>query len=154
MAYGLEFGGEYGKILLTLFRIVAIGVLSWYIIGLTKKNTTKGAIVSLSLILAGAAGNVIDCLFYGQLFGYQTFLHGKVVDMLYFPLFEGFLPSWIPFWGGQYFTFFSAIFNIADFAISLGVGLLLVFQKSFFPPSKEEAINTSSDAIEANTSEA
>ncbi|MFT5970981.1 MAG: signal peptidase II [Flavobacteriales bacterium] len=144
MAFGLEWGGIWGKILLTLFRIVAVGGIFWYL----KKVISQGAkplyIISLALIFAGAVGNIIDSAFYGVLFndsygqlasflpeegGYAPLLQGKVVDMLYFPLIKGFLPEWLPWVGGDYFIFFRPIFNIADSAITLGVALILLFQR-------------------------
>lgn len=144
MAFGLEWGGIWGKILLTLFRIVAVGGIFWYL----KKVIAQGAkplfITSLALIFAGAVGNIIDSAFYGVLFndsygqlasflpeegGYAPLLQGKVVDMLYFPLIKGFLPEWLPWVGGDYFIFFRPIFNIADSAITLGVALILLFQR-------------------------
>ena len=147
MAFGIEWGGAAGKLALTLFRLAAIVGIFWWL----RKSIASGAgsiaIWGISLILAGAIGNVIDGLIYGQLFshslgqvatflpgdeGYAGFFHGKVVDMLYFPLFSGELPDWIPIWGGTYFTFFRPIFNIADVAISSGVGLLFLFQRSVF----------------------
>ncbi len=147
MAWGITWGGVAGKIALTLFRIVAIvGIVYWLRHSL-KKGVGAAGLWGLSLILAGAIGNVIDGLFYGMIFsdslgrvatfmpeagGYAPFLQGKVVDMLYFPLFSGELPQWLPIWGGDYFTFFRPIFNIADMAISIGVGLLFLFQRSVF----------------------
>jgi signal peptidase II len=147
MAWGISFGGVAGKIALTLFRIVAIGGIIYWLRQSLAKGVGNAGIWGISLILAGAIGNVIDGLFYGMVFsdslgkvatflpeagGYAPFLQGKVVDMLYFPLFSGELPNWIPIWGGDYFTFFRPIFNIADTAISTGVGLLFVFQRSVF----------------------
>lgn len=134
MAFGYEFGGDYGKLFLTLFRIAAVVFLGVMLSRMVKKpETPKGALVSLSLILAGALGNIIDSVFYGVLFGYESLFHGRVVDMLYFPLYEGFLPDWIPFKGGDYFVFFRPVFNVADMAISTGVGMLLVWQNRYFP---------------------
>jgi len=134
MAFGYEFGGDYGKLFLTLFRIAAVIFLGVMLSRMVKKpETPKGALVSLSLILAGALGNIIDSVFYGVLFGYESLFHGRVVDMLYFPLYEGFLPDWIPFKGGDYFVFFRPVFNVADMAISTGVGMLLVWQNRYFP---------------------
>lgn len=147
MAFGLELGGTWGKLVLTLFRILAISGIIWWLRDSVKKGATSVAIWGISLILAGAIGNVLDSLYMGLLFGdslghvatfmpegggYAAPLYGKVVDMLYFPLYEGYLPDWIPFWGGDYFTFFRPIFNIADTAISVGVGLLFLFQRKVF----------------------
>lgn len=150
MAFGMSIPGQYGKLVLSVFRIIAVGFIGWYIYKLVEKNATKGLIISVSLILAGAAGNIIDSAFYGLLFtesrwnetaqfmgeagGYAGFLHGKVVDMLYFPIIQGTFPSWFPFWGGQEFVFFRPVFNIADAAITVGVLLILVFQKKLFHP--------------------
>lgn len=148
MAYGLSFGGEIGKVVLTLFRLVAV-VFGFYLLKkLITQKYHKGLIICGAMILAGAMGNLIDSLFYGMIFsastpyqiaqflpaggGYSGFLHGKVVDMLYFPLYQGFLPDWIPFKGGDYFVFFQPVFNISDAAISVGVITILIFQKRFF----------------------
>jgi len=146
MAFGLEFAGEYGKLFLTLFRIFAVIGLGYYLNTLTKKNAPSGLIMSLSLIAAGALGNIIDSVFYGVWFndsinniasflpaegGYESYFHGRVVDMLYFPLFSGVFPEWFPIWAGEDFLFFRPVFNIADTAISVGVGLIFVFQKQF-----------------------
>ena len=150
-AFGMAFGGEVGKILLTLFRIVASGLIVWFILKHIRKGAHKSLIYSLTLILAGAVGNLIDCCFYGLIFnesyynvatlfppegGYAPFLQGKVVDMFYFPLFEFDWPQWMPFVGGQHFEFFSAIFNVADAAITIGVIWLLVYFL-FFAPKEE-----------------
>lgn len=152
-AFGMAFGGEVGKILLTLFRIVASGLIVWFILKHIRKGARKSLIYSLTLILAGAVGNLIDCCFYGLIFnesyynvatlfppegGYAPFLQGKVVDMFYFPLFEFDWPQWMPFVGGQHFEFFSAIFNVADAAITIGVIWLLVYFL-FFAPKDENA---------------
>jgi signal peptidase II len=148
MAFGLELGGTWGKLALSIFRLIAIGALIFWLRSLIQIKAAGIAITAVSLILAGAIGNIIDSAFYGLLYtdslgrvaefmsvdgGYAPFLQGKVVDMLYFPLFNGFLPEWVPFWGGDYFIFFRPIFNIADTSISFGVGLLLLFQKKVFP---------------------
>lgn len=151
MAWGAKIPGTYGKLFLTLFRIVAIGGIGYWLWDSIRKKAPKILIFCISLIFAGAMGNIIDSVFYGLIFnhsfqqvatlfppdgGYGTLFHGKVVDMLYFPLYHDYLPSWIPFWGGEYFTFFDPVFNIADSAISVGVALLLIFHKKAFP--KEE----------------
>ena len=152
MAFGMEFGGGYGKLFLSVFRILAVLGIAWYLHKLIKENAPNLVVVSLSLILAGAIGNIIDSVFYGVLFsdslnqlasfmpeegGYTSFLHGRVVDMLYFPLIEGHFPSWSPIWANEQFMFFRPVFNIADTAISFGVGIILVFQRSFFSNEKE-----------------
>ena len=147
MAFGLEFGNEWGKLILSLFRIIAIGALTWYLIRIYKQKAPRGVVICISMILAGAIGNVLDSLFYGMIFsdsygnlatlfpdggGYSSFLYGKVVDMLFFPLIEGFLPLWVPIWGGEYFVFFRPVFNIADSSISIGVISLIIFYRQFF----------------------
>jgi len=144
MAFGMEFGGDWGKLTLSLFRIVFVGFIVSFLMKLVRKNADKILITSLSLILAGAIGNILDGAFYGLLFsesyhqlasflpeggGYAPIFFGRVVDMFYFPMFKGYLPEWIPFWGGDYFVFFRPVFNIADAAISIGVGIMVLFQK-------------------------
>ena len=142
MAFGMQLGS---KIVLSLFRVVAIGVLGYYIWQQVNKNARTGYLVCLSMVLAGAAGNLIDCMFYGMMFnesspyylsyfvdfgtGYAPFLMGKVVDMFYFPLIETDWPTWMPFVGGQHFVFFSPVFNFADASISVSVVLLLLFYR-------------------------
>ena len=143
MAYGMQIGS---KLALSLFRVGAIGVLSWYIWQQVHKPGTRwGYIVFLTMVLAGAAGNLIDCMFYGLCFspssyyevsqyvgfgnGYAPFLMGKVVDMFYFPLIETTYPEWFPFYGGERFVFFSPVFNFADASISVGVVVLLLFYR-------------------------
>jgi signal peptidase II len=150
MAFGYELGFSWGKLALSLFRIAAIIALGFYIANLVKRKAPMGLIISISLIMAGALGNMIDSAFYGMLFnesmfhekailfppdgGYAGFLHGEVVDMFYFPLFSFTWPQWVPWLGGDYFTFFQPVFNIADSAITVGVAFILLFQKRFFKP--------------------
>ena len=153
MAWGARIPGEYGKLLLTSFRLVAIVGIAYWLWDSVRKNGSKVLIVAISMIFAGAFGNIIDSVFYGEIFndsynqvasflpeqgGYGTLMHGKVVDMLYFPLWSGYLPEWIPFWGGEYFTFFEPVFNIADSSITVGVFLLLIFSKKAFPENDQE----------------
>ena len=135
MAFGFELGGSYGKLLLTSFRLLAVTGIAYLIIRYIRKRQHQGLITCLTLIFAGALGNIIDSVFYGVIYGYADFFHGRVVDMLYAPLFEGILPQWFPIWGGQYFLFFEPVFNIADAAITLGVITLLLFQKRFLTPA-------------------
>ena len=147
MAWGAEFGGRTGKLFLTIFRLFAITGIGYWLYQSIRKRAHTVLIVAISLIFAGAFGNIIDSVFYGVIFDtpvnavatlfseqpYGELFYGKVVDMLYFPIWSGNLPNWIPFFGGKPFTFFNAIFNVADTAISTGVGLLLVFNKKAFP---------------------
>lgn len=154
MAFGMEFGGEYGKLFLSVFRIVVVGFMTYYFFRELKRGKIHpGLQVSFALILAGAIGNIIDSLFYGLIFsdsinqvaqflppdgGYETFLHGRVVDMFYFPLIESTFPDWLPIWGGEHFIFFSPVFNVADVSISTGVGVFLLYQKHFFTPKADD----------------
>ncbi|WP_299680126.1 lipoprotein signal peptidase [uncultured Dokdonia sp.] len=152
-AWGTKLPGEYGKIALSLFRLIIAPLIGYWLYKSVKENAPKLLIISVSLIFAGAVGNIIDSLLYGVFFessdngniasflpgggGYESPLYGKVVDMLYFPFIkDATFPSWIPFLGGKTFTFFNAIFNIADMAISTGVGMLLVFNKKVFPKTE------------------
>lgn len=159
MAWGAKIPGEYGKLLLTLFRLGAIAGIAYWLWDSVRNNGSRILIVAISFIFAGAFGNIIDSVFYGMIFtdsygrvaefmpeggGYAGIFYGKVVDMLYFPLYDGPLPSWIPFWGGDNFTFFEPVFNVADTAISTGVGLLLFFNKKAFPAAKEEKVKEKS----------
>ena len=144
MAFGIEFGGYWGKLALSLFRIVFVFFMISYLWRLIKKNADAIVITSLSLILAGAIGNIIDGVLYGIIFsesfhqiatflpdsgGYSSIFFGRVVDMFYFPLFKGYFPQWVPCFGGDYFVFFRPVFNIADAAITVGVGIVIFFQK-------------------------
>ena len=164
MAYGMEFGGKFGKIFLSTFRIFAVAGIGWYLWSLTKKKENNFYIVCISLIFAGAVGNIIDSVFYGIIFsdsnydmarfmpiegGYSSFLHGKVVDMFYFPIIEGHFPSWFPVWGTEEFTFFRPVFNFSDASISIGVALIIIFQKHFFG-KKEEPVALVEEATTEN----
>ena len=154
MAFGMELEGEYGKIMLSSFRILAVFAIGWYLFDLIRKKVHPGLITSISLIFAGAIGNIIDSIFYGVFFsdsryelaqfmpqeGYAGFLHGKVVDMLYFPVIEGHFPSWFPLWGTEEFLFFRPVFNIADSSITIGVCLIILFQKKYWPQKNEDAV--------------
>lgn len=162
MAWGWQWGNEKGKVVLTLFRLAAVVGGTWYLLKFIREKYSKGFLICAGLIYAGAAGNLIDSMFYGMIFdkglhyssvlneyvgylgvaelsgkGYGSFMHGSVVDMLYFPIISGVLPEWIPVFGGQPFEFFSPIFNIADAAISVGVITLLLFQKRLLERSDD-----------------
>jgi signal peptidase II len=156
MAFGMEFAGEYGKLFLSVFRIFAISLIGWYLFKLIKEKANPKLIISISFVFAGAVGNILDSIFYGVVFGdsynqvaaflpadggYSKFLYGKVVDMLYFPLVEGYFPDWLPFWGGEFFMFFRPVFNVADSAITIGIAIIIIFQSSIF----EEKKNIASD---------
>lgn len=152
MAWGWKLGesGSAGKLALTIFRMLAVLFGVYYLGQIIRKKEHAGFVFCVALIFAGAAGNLIDSMFYGMLFsnsdpvlqnlaqaipeggGYAGFLHGKVVDMLYFPIFRGYFPSWLPFWGGEPFEFFSPVFNLADASISIGLIAILLFQNRFF----------------------
>ncbi len=157
MAFGMKFGGMAGKFCLSLFRIILFGLLFWWISSLSRKSVTPdggkallpdgktpvvptGVLVGLTLIAAGAMGNLIDCLFYGLIFDYAPFMFGRVVDMLYFPLIDTVWPTWMPFVGGERFLFFAPIFNFADSCVTVGAIYLLIFQYSFF--MREDAPRT------------
>lgn len=164
MAWGWKFGGEVGKLLLTLFRLAAVIWGTFLLKDFIAKKMHKGFIICAALIYAGALGNLIDSMFYGLIFdttynsdnqknayvvanafagkGYGSFLHGKVVDMLYFPLFEFTFPNWFPIWGGDKTVFFSPIFNIADASITIGVIAIFIFQKRFFGNQQKQKAST------------
>ena len=159
MAFGFEFAGEYGKMFLSIFRILAVIAIGWYLFRLVKQiDVPFGFIASISLIFAGAIGNIIDSMFYGLVFshsfgqvaalfpeggGYAGFLHGKVVDMFYFPLIQGHYPEWLPVVGGSNFIFFRPVFNIADSAITVGIFSILIFYRRYFSKTEEEKENGS-----------
>ena len=165
MAFGFDFPGDYGKLVLSIFRLIASVGIIYYIRYLIRDKAHTGLILSVSLILAGALGNIIDSAFYGMIFsesvynpydagavavlfpeggGYAGFLHGKVVDMFYFPVWKGIYPDWIPWKGGESFEFFRPVFNVADSAITCGVFIIIFFQKKFFlkHTENEELENT------------
>lgn len=166
MAFGMNFWGIWGKIFLSIFRVLAIVLIAWYLHKLVKQNVKFGVIAGVSLILAGAIGNMIDSAFYGFLFdkgtiynhqidswvaypgvarfnfgGYAGFLQGCVVDMLYFPVIDTVMPTWVPIWGGQHFVFFRPVFNIADSAITIGVFYLILFHRSSFLGTTAKKLN-------------
>lgn len=146
MAWGTKIPGLHGKLILTVFRIFAVFGIGYWLYDSSRKHSSNYLMVAIALIFAGAVGNIIDSVFYGVIFDdsyghlstmfsenpYGTWFHGKVVDMLYFPIWEGHFPEWMPIWGGHPFKFFNAIFNIADMSISTGVGILIVFNKRAF----------------------
>ena len=151
MAFGMEWGGKAGKMALSIFRIIAIGVICWYLVSIIKKKAHPGLVISVSIIVAGAIGNLIDSAFYGMIFseswhtpaimfpeggGYSSFLHGRVVDMLYFPVIDTHWPDWSPIKPGESFIFFRPVFNIADASITTGVLAILFFQKKFLGETK------------------
>lgn len=152
MAFGLQLNWEWGKLLLTLFRLLAVIGIAYYIFVLVNKKVSRGFIWCVALVLGGAIGNLIDSIFYGVWLNNAVpgapspWFHGQVVDMLYFPLYEGFLPDWLPVWGGDYFIFFRPVFNIADSAIFIGIALILIFQKRFF--KEPEAVENVQDNTE------
>lgn len=156
MAFGLKLGGDYGKLILSVFRIVVVSFLIYFIAQLIKEKVSYGLLASIGAIMAGALGNILDSMFYGIIFsasdpfhgvvaeifppegGYSTFLHGKVVDMFYFPMFKGVFPDWLPIWGGESFLFFRPVFNIADAAISVGVVSIILFHRQIFRPEEQQ----------------
>ena len=148
MAFGMEFAGKTGKLILSIFRVIAVVGIGLYLRHLIKEGAPYGLVFSISAIFAGAIGNIIDSAFYGIIFtdsgffqlasifpkegGYSSFLHGRVVDMLYFPVIKGYYPSWFPWNAGGEFIFFRPVFNLADSSITIGVSSILIFQKHFF----------------------
>ncbi|MGB0521485.1 MAG: lipoprotein signal peptidase [Flammeovirgaceae bacterium] len=157
MAFGMQFDFAYGKLFLSLFRILATIGIGYYLYAQAKKKVHRGFLICLALILGGAIGNAIDSIFYGVLLennaiiGAETpWFHGRVIDMLYFPLFNGVFPEWLPIWGGKHFYFFSAIFNIADSAIFIGAVSILIFQRRFFPKIEPKDQNMKNEPSSAN----
>jgi len=169
MAFGLEFGNSIGKYFLSIFRILAVGAIGWYISKLWKRDISFGVIACFSLIMAGAIGNILDSAFYGLIFNdsyghiatlfpkggsYASFLQGRVVDMFYFPLISGNYPSWFPFVGGNDFIFFRPVFNMADSSITIGIVSILIFYRRFFDekpsPVNPETIEEPNPEIDSN----
>ncbi len=148
MAFGLEFGGEFGKLALSLFRIVAVGGIAYGLHYMIQRKYHRGLILNVALIFAGALGNIIDSVFYGIIYKYETLFHGRVVDMLYFPIINGTFPTWLPIWGGEPFEFFRPVFNLADAAISVGVITIFVFQKTYFKEEIKDEIGPNNETIE------
>jgi len=137
IAFGISFGKSIGKLLLSLVRIGVVAFLIYYLCSVIKKKTAEWAVVViLSLIIAGALGNIVDSVLYGVIWGYAPLLYGHVVDMFYFPLFK--LPDWFPLWGGEYF--FPAIFNVADACTTIGIFAIIIWNKKFFTSIKQEDI--------------
>lgn len=158
MAFGMKFGGSVGKFLLSFIRIGLFAALCWWISSLVRKSVSpdetpvlledgtpkvpNGVLVGLTLITAGALGNIIDSLFYGLIFNYAPFMFGRVVDMLYFPIIDTYWPSWMPFVGGKEFEFFAPVFNFADSCVTVGALYLIFFQYRFFARSEESKEST------------
>lgn len=148
MAFGMEFGGEFGKLALSLFRIAAVAGIGYGLHYLIKQKFHRGLILNVALIFSGALGNIIDSVFYGKIYGYESWFHGRVVDMIYFPIAQGHFPSWLPIWGGEEFVFFRPVFNLADAAISVGVILILIFQKNYFKEDVKDDVSINSEIVE------
>lgn len=148
MAFGLEFGGEFGKLALSLFRIAAVAGIGYGLHYLIQRKYHRGLILNVALIFAGALGNIIDSVFYGVIYDYASLFHGRVVDMFYFPILQGHFPAWVPIWGGDDFIFFRPVFNIADAAISVGVVIILIFQKTYFKEELKEEIGANNEVVE------
>jgi signal peptidase II len=159
MAFGIRWENEFGKLALTVFRIGAMFGIGYYLFRAVKRNSHPGFLICLSLILGGAVGNVIDSTFYGVFLdnaplGSPTqWFHGQVIDMLYFPLFHFYLPEWFPWRPGEYFEFFSPVFNIADSSIFLGVVSILIFQRKFFPHLDHQETSSDDTTIDAVNTE-
>jgi signal peptidase II len=164
MAFGLSLGGSYGKLILSVFRIVAVIFLFFLLFKMIRSGENTGVIIAFSMILAGAMGNIIDSAFYGMIFssspyhgglshlfpvegGYAPFLMGKVVDMLYFPFFKTIIPEWFPMWAGEEFEFFRPVFNVADSSIFTGICLFFIFYKKIKHPQKDESIQAEAISV-------
>lgn len=148
MAFGLEFGGEFGKLALSLFRVFAVGGIGYGLHYLIQKKYHRGLILNVALIFAGALGNIIDSVFYGVIYKYESLFHGRVVDMLYFPIIKGTFPSWFPIWANEPFEFFRPVFNLADAAISVGVIAILIWQKSYFKEDVKDEVGINNETVE------
>lgn len=148
MAFGLEFGGEFGKLALSLFRVVAVAGIGYGLHHLIKHKYHRGLILNVALIFAGALGNIIDSVFYGVIYKYESLFHGRVVDMLYFPIIKGNFPSWFPIWANEPFEFFRPVFNLADAAISIGVISILIFQKTYFKEEIKDEVGINNETVE------
>lgn len=159
MAFGIRWNNEFGKLALTVFRIGAMVGIGYYLYRMTLRMAHKGFLFSMALILGGAVGNVIDSTFYGVLLenqplgSYTPWFHGQVIDMLFFPIFDFYWPDWVPVVGGEYFLFFSPVFNIADSSIFIGVTSILIFQKKFFKEPGSEEKEASSDETSSNNND-
>ncbi|WP_183575750.1 lipoprotein signal peptidase [Mucilaginibacter sp. X5P1] len=148
MAFGMELGGDLGKLVLTVFRIVAVVAIGYGMAYLIKHKYSRGLIMCVSLIFAGALGNIVDSTFYGIIYQNAPIFYGRVVDMFYFPLISGNFPQWVPAWGGQDFIFFRPVFNLADASISVGVILILLYQKRYFKREIPEVNSPNSEMME------
>ena len=148
MAFGLEFGGEFGKLALSLFRVIAVAGIGYGLHYLIKRKYHRGLILNVALVFAGALGNIIDSVFYGLIYKYETLFHGRVVDMLYFPIVDSHFPTWFPIWGGEDLVFFRPVFNLADTAISIGVIAIMIFQKTYFKEEIKDEIGINNETVE------
>ncbi|RYG15917.1 MAG: lipoprotein signal peptidase [Chitinophagaceae bacterium] len=148
MAFGLEFGGEFGKLALSLFRVIAVAGIGYGLHYLVKHKYHRGLILNVALVFAGALGNIIDSVFYGVIYDYETLFHGRVVDMLYFPIVNSHFPDWFPIWGGEELVFFRPVFNLADTAISVGVITIMIFQKTYFKEEIKDEIGINNESVE------
>jgi signal peptidase II len=148
MAFGMELGGDFGKLVLTMFRIGAVVAIGYGLVYLIKHKYHRGLIMCVALILAGALGNIVDSAFYGLIYQHGQVFYGRVVDMFYFPLLTGNFPQWVPVWGGQDYVFFRPVFNLADAAISVGVIAILIFQKRYFKHEMPEVSSPHSEMVE------